>query len=123
MIPALSDAILLGAMTYTEIRDSFIRDYPTRCCALGGAALAIGETIYHQESVVAVWPILRDIVTCPEPACRITAELRLMISHLHIGAFHSHRWSREQIAAWVATLEAKEALEESPCLIPEEVRT
>ena len=103
-IPKLSEAIRLGAMVI-----------PQTCgykgCAIGAAVYAIGR--HHQynpdyqvkgvpEEAGTAWPFIHTL-RVTHPIHRYEEVLRIVISDLN-GYFHLG-WTRERIAAWVATVE------------------
>ena len=99
-IMTLSEAIALGAMTKPQAFGELFRD--GRSCAWGAALDAIGEPYgYH----VSFWPWVDNISECPDTSCheRMPQEVRYLILHLN----DHHRWSREKISDWVATVEPK----------------
>lgn len=111
----LSEAIRLGAMlkpqAYTAV---LVKGSST--CALGAAYDAVGllgEGHYSIDCygvILKAFPLLaRDIVPCP--ACGLVPsgdedDLADNISHLN----DNHRWTRERIADWVATIEAAQEI-------------
>jgi hypothetical protein len=104
----LSDAIRLGSMTvpqhfgtlflYVDPLDSLSI---VAACAAGSALFAIGAVEKNLSLMIKDhWPWTADMsVTCPNGDYhQIVCS---MIVHLNDG----HRWTREQIADWVATIE------------------
>ena len=106
-IPKLSTAILLGAMAI-----------PQTCgyegCAIGAAVYAIGR--HHQynpdyqvkgvsEEAGTAWPFIHTL-RVTHPIDKYEEVLRLVIGDLN-GYDHLN-WTRERIAAWVATVEPQE---------------
>lgn len=92
----LSEAIRLGAMMGKQ---AFGRAYGANgsACANGAAMQAVGG-----YSIWVEWPWLRTDVTCP--ACKLSGTTGVAIAHLN----DIHRWTREAIADWVATIEPEE---------------
>lgn len=99
----LSDAIRLGAMmkpqAFGDVRDG------VGTCAIGAAYEAVGVCLMTRDySTVPQWMRLilddqtRDI--CPA-CCLRTLDFGSVISHFNDW----HRWTREQIADYVASLE------------------
>lgn len=106
----LSDAIRLGSTLAPPSRPrkwTFTGQDFNGACALRAAGLAIGRDVHDPwtaDQLSEVWPILRMAVHCP--ACDAPlASLSAIVMGLH----DSHGWSREQIAAWVETVEAQES--------------
>jgi hypothetical protein len=98
----LSEAIRLGAMLKPQCRGEFYKDGKT--CALGAAldASGIGDfglKYASDDDVVDRWPI-SDLRIQRHG---LTRTLRNHIVRLN----DSDRWTREQIADWVATIEAQ----------------
>jgi hypothetical protein len=95
----LSEAILLGAMMSPQAFQALFRDDGT--CALGAALLAIGPVSEPAlRSVCKRWPWAVTVsVDCP--GCGRSCPVFGVITHLN----DTHRWTREQIADWVASVE------------------
>lgn len=100
----LSDAILAGCETVTEqaFGQSWERD-GTRClpaeathaCALGAAHIGgYEESIADLFVLVAACPACKDFDAV---AAHTGTAVREIVAHLN----DDHRWSREQIAAWL----------------------
>jgi len=97
----LSEAILLGSVGSKQgFGASSLHSYSQRKCALGAAILAVGidDTFY---ALVAVWPWLNNKMICPDCNDTHITIIKDVIWHLN----DDHRWTRPQIAAWVATIE------------------
>jgi hypothetical protein len=114
----LSEAIRLGSTLNRQGFGDF-RTYGgvngVRTCALGAALAAVGvtelPTIIADEGVYYAlfwrWPYVqvRRVTTCPSGVCGHAAiPLNELIAHLN----DMHRWTRERIADWVATMEPTE---------------
>lgn len=129
----LSEAILLGSSLRPSSRKVWIT--ATGSCAVGAALEAIGQhrqylAVYagaydgtakgiHTLKVLfdggadrwngpakftKAWPWTRHwAVSCP--VCGHGLVVCKMMTHLHGGASEDHQWSRQRIAAWVATIE------------------
>jgi hypothetical protein len=120
----LSDAILrgsrLGEQMFGEVSDD-----EWNSCALGAAGLALTElltgvpTLYNPAyRIFMTWPWLKsDGYECPA-GCGQKNIPAAIISHLN----DDHRWPRQRIAEWVATIEPKEPTEsqKEPALASEE---
>ena len=103
-IPKLSEAIRLGAMVIPQ----------TCCykgCALGAAVYAIGRNHHHSkkdeyksvgQEADEAWPFITTLIV-KHPQKQFTAPLRAIIGELN--GFAELHWTRERIAAWVATVE------------------
>lgn len=102
----LSEAIRLGAMIRPQ---GFIigpYDCFRKSCALGAAleAVGLGYTYAHQK-VKERWTWINNepVLKCPE--CKDVGEFQYIVG-VHLNDFH--RWTRERIADWVATIEPQE---------------
>lgn len=104
----LSDAIWLGAMLRPQGFKAFWRD--GKSCAMGAAMDAIGR-IGRGTEATRTWPWL-DAAKVQCPKCGAIYNRRwvdgqrlggyvYVIAHLN----DHHRWTRERIADWVATVE------------------
>jgi hypothetical protein len=104
----LSEAILLGAMMSPQAFRALFRD--EGACALGAALLAVGPISEPAiRSVLKRWPWAMTVSTdCP--GCGHSCPVFGVITHLN----DTHRWTREQIAEWVASIEPAEVLAEVP---------
>jgi anaerobic selenocysteine-containing dehydrogenase len=99
----LSEAILLGAMMSPQAFRALFRD--DGACALGAALLAVGPASEQSvHSVFKRWP-WAVTVSADCPGCGHSCPVFGVITHLN----DSHRWTREQIAGWVASIEPAEA--------------
>lgn len=108
----LSDAMLEGAKLRPQGRRALV-DTKGRTCALGAANHAIYGVpdppinLYSETS----WDFLLKSTTeaCPVRKCsanlRIVEKLRVLelIEHLN----DDHKWTREQIAGWLSTVEER----------------
>ncbi len=111
----LSEAIRLGAMIRPQAFWYYFRDGAS--CAFGGALEAVGmdytETPASAPDAVRLrWPWLWK-TDGPCPACLGHATPRQIIAHLN----NNHRWTREQIADWVESLEAREESRALACRV------
>ncbi len=117
----LSEAIRLGAMLRPQIHDAiFALD---GSCAMGAAYEACGVAytdgpLFLTEGVAELidgWNgTPRHQPLCP--ICHVSAEITLCWTVAHLN--DEHRWTREQIADWVATIESQDA--ETPVLVAKE---
>lgn len=103
----LSEAIMLGSMA-TEQCFGGMEDEDGRRCALGAAALAIGGNIMMLDE----FPWLGQAEVCP--VCHESNHASYIIAQ-HLN--DAHRWTRERIADWVATVEPRD----EPTVDPVEV--
>lgn len=107
----LSEAIRLGAM----LRPQGFGLYQTigGSCAYGAAMEACGirpeiQNTISDEGIEALFPIARCSARCPTctaaawATCADEPTVNGIVPHLN----DDHRWTREQIAAWVETIEA-----------------
>ena len=102
----LSDAIRLGAMLKPQASNG--REWPDKSCViqagLEGAGWAAvdseGETLYSTLS--EQWPFTNIFIPHPVGQTRIPVYAILYNLNDH------HRWTRERIADWVATIEPQE---------------
>lgn len=90
----LSDAIRLGAMMKPQCYGSYHKGKGS--CAIGAALDAVGAEECDEE---VLWPWLEKLEDCP--VCN-QADGETIIPHLN----DKHRWTREQIADFVQTIEA-----------------
>lgn len=99
----LSEAIRLGAMNRPQARGRVLKDEGT--CALGAALEAIGESLDHRGwfPVYDHWPIARRVVTYPGDSHRGE---EMMLGSACWTLNDADRWTREQIADFVETIEA-----------------
>ena len=98
----LSEAILLGAMMSPQTFRALFRDDGT--CALGAALLAVGPASEPAlRSVFKRWPWAMT-VSADCPGCGHSCPVFGVITHLN----DTHRWTRERIAGWVASIEPAE---------------
>lgn len=88
-------------------------------CALAAACEAVGLDYHESGSSVSAFPILDTYISCPSCGCRDSRLGYVIAQHLN----DNHRWTRERIADWVATIEATESAStvESTREIPEPV--
>lgn len=96
----LSEAISLGSMLTPQAVGSFV-DGRGGHCAWASAFDAVGHrstTTYMSEE----WKWTKRTVNCP--ICKQAAPVAHAIVHLN----DRHRWSRQQIADWVSTIEPTE---------------
>lgn len=114
----LSEAIRLGATVSPQHFGSYA-DGNGGTCALGSAALAIGidpirMDISDDESAIDdAFPALGRYSRCPAHGCLLLNPnagfpVGVLIPHLN----DRHRWTREQIADWVQTIEDAREIEE-----------
>lgn len=109
----LSEAIRLGSMLKPQ---AFGKSYDAHIggtCAIAAAVDAIGLlktdggtllNACHLSAVPEAWRLtINQRVTCPN--CHVTCRVDGVAAHLN----DHHRWTREQIAAWVETLETESA--------------
>ncbi len=98
----LSEAIRLGAMMKPQAFRVLVTD--DGACALGAALLAVGAVAERNaRAVFDRWP-WASAVSASCPKCRRSSLVIGVITHLN----DNHRWSREQIALWVAAIEPSE---------------
>lgn len=103
----LSDAIRLGAMLGPQIRGQYADHAGT--CALGAAAVAVGAGVGARsisDCISETWPWVHTTFAI-SPDCAICHPTRVdsIILHLNDDA----KWTREEIADWVATVEPQDA--------------
>ena len=102
----LSVAIRLGAMLRPQAFNGV--DDGETACAMNAACLAAGicmDTVYDYNNA---WPVNQKKVKCPE--CGHNGSVGFIITcHLN----DQHRWTRERIADWVATIEPQEVESET----------
>lgn len=101
----LSEAIRLGAMDHPQAFGVLVTADGARC-ALGSALLAVGipviDSVFVHAKAFAQWPILgKHGQQCPVCEWFYLCNVAGAIAHLN----DCHRWTREQIADWVETIE------------------
>lgn len=112
----LSEAIRLGAMLHPQEFGAYKSD--TGTCALGAAIeAAIGRVRISPSPYFLLlerWPWINGelLVVCPA-MCQIDMLVGSMIIHLN----DDHRWPREQIADWVATIEAESSADAAAAVV------
>jgi hypothetical protein len=103
----LSAAILLGSTLSPQAFAEFEDDNGSRC-ALGAALAAIGNPIQIGNGFRAAaesWPWIEPYGEFHCPDCDGVASQALsLIVHINDG----HKWTRERIAEWVATVEPQD---------------
>jgi hypothetical protein len=125
MIDTLSEAIRLGAMLKPQGFDGYANKNTS--CALAAAADACGiepfvhpvdgQHIINYSAIMAKFPVLKTATKCPVSDGRLCGESHVTQSTIwHLN--DTHRWTREQIADWVETLEQQQAqTHESPTAV------
>jgi hypothetical protein len=120
----LSEAIKLGAMLRPQRFGPPSGRVPLALepasCALAAATEAVGNESLNISRDSERWPILVRLTACP--ACRQRAPHDRLISDgapwplsiIIVELNDQHRWTRERIAAWVATLEPADDRRASP---------
>jgi len=96
----LSEAIRLGAMLNPQgfgHNRIYGPDGTKFTCALGAAE----EAGYNFAGILTGPLVFHPPIKCPACACYFYSEVPVMIVHLN----DLHRWTREGIADWVATVE------------------
>lgn len=112
----LSEAIRLGAMLRPQTYEKLFGD--GKSCAMGAVLEASGVLAYGQaldfpqgQKCELMFPILATKVLLPEDVSpwphHPLYEIRVWNAVVFLN--NNRRWTREQIADWVETLEAKEA--------------
>jgi hypothetical protein len=94
----LSEAIRLGAMLKPQGFWSLLTA-DGHTCALGAALDAIGASPSHFDEFLR-WPVLTSSVTHP-----VTGTWWVSAYGCIADLNDTHRWTREQIAGWVASIE------------------
>ena len=127
----LSEAILLGSVG-SEQGSGLLSIYKSseKKCALGAALLATGLIMEQSEESLAdwsyerlrmMWPWLRERASCHLCQDGFVTSRLACVWHLN----DIHKWTRPQIAAWVATIEPEEDVCDQPktatlnCLQPD----
>lgn len=107
----LSEAIFLGSKLSKQAF-GVLCDHDGGTCAYGAALKAIGG-----KGIAREWPWIADVThTMPCPECgEVESVGAIPSTHLN----DMHRWTRERIADWVATVEPRE----EPTSCPETVQT
>lgn len=105
----LSEAIRLGAMLKPQCREHL--SYHGATCALGAAADAIGCLDVHKyhhgwNAFYATWPILQTPVDPPASLGKFKCQCELSTWVIYLN--DKERWTREQIADWVESIEREQ---------------
>ena len=98
----LSEAIRLGSLLRPQ---SFWRLWDGKTsCALGAAYEAAGllPKLPDEHALYAIFPLLRLRRRCPD--CSYLDRVKNVVTHLN----DQHKFTREQIAEWVTTVEPEE---------------
>ena len=109
----LSEAIRLNGMTKPQGVGGASLSSLSAPCAIGGALQSIGQQLTggfvldNYARFSRAWPWTDRDGYCP--ACGSPNQMFGVVYHLN----DIHRWSREQIAAWVETVEPQEECAES----------
>lgn len=110
----LSEAIRLGAMLGPQLYGR-TRDDGLGSCALGAALLAIGDEGQLYTDAMGYWPLLMEPApSVPEAIAKEFGESAPIILSVIRGLNDYSRWTREQIADWVETIEKEHAREVFP---------
>jgi hypothetical protein len=101
----LSEAIRLGSMIRPQGHGKLMSD--GRTCAIGAAAESAGLSMDEEKGwkrIRSVWPLLDETANhpCPPPPCHAND---WVIANVIVSLNDDARWTREQIADWVETLE------------------
>ena len=120
----MADPQARGTLQWTHRKYWLFGPMITETCALGAAIRAVGCGSHQQVSngkgkpfrgkavksgdkvnVIEFpddWlPLLRMVPQCPVTLCKESDEVDRLVTHLN----DDHRWTREQIAEWIETLE------------------
>lgn len=110
----LSEAIRLGALISSQAVGAFVRE--KEACALGAAMVATGSTATF---TLTVWDRWRWAwaMTALCPVCKTSSTSVLMLI-IHLN--DDHRWPREEIGRWVATVEPKDTVSARAAASPDE---
>lgn len=112
MTMRLSEAIYLGSKLHKQAFRAYYnvnnKSEVTSTCAFGAAMVAVGE-LCHVGHATVLWPWINNRVKCPH--CGGERAAKNIIMELN----DSHRWSRERIADWVATVEPQEGGGKEEC--------
>lgn len=120
----LSEAIMLGSFSSEQVSGLYV-DSAGKRCALGAAMLAVGIQIeaepmlhYWERATKAKWSLIYKFpylnIIVEDPAGGPKDYLKDVIMRLN----DRHCWSRQRIAQWVATIEARLSIdhtEDAPC--------
>ena len=115
----LSEAMKLGSMTGPQVFDGAFDFRTSGSCAMGSVAIATGHRYCGADGwkvIIDTFPILRQRGLCPVERCKSYPSTTVQSTIVHLN--DDHRWTREQIADWIETLEKKQnAVVEQPALI------
>ena len=101
----LSEAIRLGSMLHPQGFGKWWDGKGT--CAIGAAARAIGIRVelgehFRTRRHIDVWPWAWDEII---KSCPVCSRGPVHTAHIIVHLNDQHRWTRERIAEWVATIE------------------
>lgn len=85
-------------------------------CALGGALQSIGKQthdVVDYPRLRVFWPVMDNHADCPACAFDVYSVCDVLGAIYHLNDYH--RWTRSQIADWVASLEPSEPDQEQTC--------
>lgn len=119
----LSEAIRLGAMNRRQAFKAYFCRSENTTCAIGAAIDAMGRLGNEWTCLSAVAEDLFPILVGHYVDCPVTGNTRsvfLLITELN----DIHRWTREQIADWVESIEGDyEIQKEQPSVQTRPIRT
>lgn len=125
----LSEAIRLGAMLKPQGHDMLVT-LNGGSCALGAAFDAVGMAVGEYDGgdagdpcyaeARARWSVLNAHVACPVPDSDVWRDGDMV--HVIWSLNDRAGWTREQIADWVATIEAQHEQPAAPIETPATVR-
>jgi hypothetical protein len=115
----LSEAIRLGALLKPQGFGMIFRQKTGESCAIGAALDAIGRLPFatDESSAYRHWPILYRTIEHP-----IHYHLETDVLNAITDLNDEERWTREQIADWVDTIEAQHESPAAHALVSVEVR-
>jgi hypothetical protein len=108
----LSDAMRLGAMTGPQLFREMRDDVSGGSCALGAAAFAAGVDCclwIPTQKLPTEWRWIDAASGGQRGTCPACDEPLLDVQSVILALNDQHRWTREQIADWVATIEPQES--------------
>lgn len=104
----LSEAIREGAKLLPQgFGSKCVRDNKNTSCAMEAAIHVVaGSPEYNSINLLrdGEYGILRRVVACPADGCNLHSDLETAITHLN----DIHKWTRERVAGFVATVEAQQ---------------
>lgn len=112
----LSEAIRLGSMLGPQLQGRTYGEHNNGTCALGAALLAIGITRESYSVALTYFPVTSYRVRLVDAPVHIESDDASVCALTVIRTLNDeYHWTREQIAAWVETIEPQTVAEVVGC--------